>query len=85
LSGFNKPSKVNEAVFERTVAEVTQVARNFLGSLVTKSPPRNREVEAAKARARIANRFGQHETLKVRRFMFSLDKGKTFLHFSTTL
>jgi len=58
LSGFTKPSKVNEIVFERAVDEVTQIARDFLGSLVTNSPPRNREVEAAKARTRIARRFG---------------------------
>ena len=58
LSGFTKPSKVNEIVFERAVDEVTQVARDFLGSLATKSPPRNRKIEAAKAQARIARRFG---------------------------
>ena len=58
LSGFTKPSKVNEIEFERAVDEVTQIARDFLGSLVTNSPPRNREVEATKARTRIARRFG---------------------------
>ena len=58
LSGFNKPSKINEVVFERAVAQVTQTARDFLGSLVTNSLPRNREIEAAKARERIARRFG---------------------------
>ena len=58
LSGFNKPSKANEVVFERAIDQVTQVARDFLGSLVTNSPPRNREIEAAKARERIARRFG---------------------------
>ena len=58
LSGFNKPSKANEAVFERTVEEVSQVARELLASLVTNSPPRNREVEAARARARAEARFG---------------------------
>ena len=58
LSGFTKPSKVNEIVFERAIDEVTKVARCFLSSLETNSPPRNREVEAAKARARIASRFG---------------------------
>jgi len=57
LSGFTKPSKVNEIEFERAV-EVTQIARDFLGSLVTNSPPRNREVEATKARTRIARHFG---------------------------
>ena len=57
LSGFNKPSKANEAVFNHAVGEVTRVATELLGSLVTNSPPRNREVEAAKARARTALRF----------------------------
>ena len=57
LSGFNKPSKVNEAVFERGVEEVTQMARDLISSLSTKSPPRNREIEAVKARTRIARRF----------------------------
>ena len=58
LSGFTKPSKVNEAAFERAVEGVADVARELLESLVTVSPARNREVEAAKARARAAKRFG---------------------------
>lgn len=58
LSGFAKPSKVNEDVFERAVVDVTKVAQELLGSLVTNAPPRNREVEAAKARERAAKRFG---------------------------
>ena len=58
LSGFTKPSKVNEMVFEHAIDAVTQVARDFLSSLETTAPPRNREIEAAKARARIAKRFG---------------------------
>ena len=50
LSGFTKPSKVNEIVFERAVDEVTQVARDFLGSLVTNSPqPRNRSRQSSGA------------------------------------
>jgi hypothetical protein len=58
LSGFNKPSKVNEAAFQHAVDDVAQVARRLLDSLVTNTPPRDREVEAAKARARAAKRFG---------------------------
>lgn len=57
LSGFAKPSKANEEVFIRAVDAVTQIARELLNSLVTNSPPRNREVEAVKARARSARRF----------------------------
>jgi hypothetical protein len=58
LSGFNKPSRANEAAVNRAVAEVAQVARRLLDSLVTDAEPRNREVEAARARARAAERFG---------------------------
>lgn len=58
LSGFNVPSKANEAAFERAVAEVAASARALIQSLVTNAEPRNREVEAAKARARSALRFG---------------------------
>ena len=57
LSGFTKPSKANEAVFNRAVEEVAQAATELLDSLVTNSPPRDRAVEAAKARARTAERF----------------------------
>jgi hypothetical protein len=57
VSGFNKPSKVNEAAFNRAVEEVTGAATELLDSLVTSAPPRNREVEAVKARARTALRF----------------------------
>ena len=57
LSGFNKPSKVNEVVFERAVKDVTYIARQLISSLATKSPPRNREIETVKARERIARRF----------------------------
>ena len=58
LSGFTKPSKANEAAFNRAVDQVTQAATELLDSLVTNAPPRDREVEAAKARARSAERFG---------------------------
>jgi hypothetical protein len=58
LSGFTKPSKANEEAFERAVVDVTKVAQKLLGSLVTNAAPRNREVEAAKARERAARRFG---------------------------
>ena len=58
LSGFNKPSKANEEAFNRAVDQVAQAARELLDSLVTTAPPRDREVEAAKARARSAERFG---------------------------
>ena len=58
LSGFTKPSKVNEAVFEQAVADVSQIARRLIDSLVTQASPRNREIEATKARARAAKRFG---------------------------
>ena len=58
LSGFTKPSKTNEAVFNRAVDQVAQAARELLDSLVTTAPPRDREVEAAKARVRSAERFG---------------------------
>jgi hypothetical protein len=57
LSGFNEPSRANEAAFYRAVDEVTAVARNLLDSLVTSAEPRNREVEAERARARSAERF----------------------------
>lgn len=58
LSGFNVPSKANEAAFERAVEEVAASARTLIASLVTTSEPRNREVEAAKAKAKAAIRFG---------------------------
>jgi hypothetical protein len=59
LSGFARPSKANEQAFDRAVQQVTQVAHELLDALVTNAPPRNREVEAAKARARSAERFGR--------------------------
>ena len=57
LSGSTRPSKANEAVFERAVEEVTRAARALIDDLVTTAPPRDRTVEAAKARARSAERF----------------------------
>ena len=62
LSGFNKPSKANEIAFNRAVDQVAQAATELLDSLVTNAPPRDREVEAAKARARSAERFGSAVT-----------------------
>jgi hypothetical protein len=58
LSGFTKPSRANEEAFDRAVDDVTQVARRLVDSLVTSAAPRDREEEAAKARARAAKRFG---------------------------
>ena len=58
LSGFNVPSKANEEAFERAVEEVAASARRLIQSLVTSAEPRNREVEAAKAKERAAVRFG---------------------------
>jgi len=61
LSGFTVPSKANEAAFEKAIEEVAASARALIGSLVTSAEPRSREVEAAKARARSALRFGSQE------------------------
>jgi hypothetical protein len=58
ISGFNKPSQANEAAFEQAVTEVAEVSARLLQSLDTNSPPKNREEEAAKAKARAAERFG---------------------------
>jgi len=58
LSGFNKPSKANEEVFDRAVDQVAAVARELLDSLVTNAEPRDREVEAERARLRNAERYG---------------------------
>jgi hypothetical protein len=59
LSGFNAPSKINEAAFNRAVAEVTASARLLIDSLVTLAPPKDREVERARAIAESAKRFGR--------------------------
>jgi hypothetical protein len=61
LSGFNKPSKANEVAFLAAVDEVAAVSRKLLNALETNAPPRNREEEAAKARARSARRFPSGE------------------------
>ena len=57
ISGFTKPSQANTEAFERAVAAVTAISTELLDSLVTNAPPRDREVEAAKARARAAVRY----------------------------
>ena len=59
ISGFTKPSKANEATFLAAVDEVAGISARLLGSLETIAPPKNREEEAAKARARSAERFGE--------------------------
>ena len=61
VSGFTKPSMANEAAFEAAVLQVTQVTQHLLDSLVTKAPARDREVEAAKAKARAAERYGENK------------------------
>jgi hypothetical protein len=57
LSGFTRPSKANAAAFDRAVDQVTEAAHELLAALVTSAPPRDREIEAAKARARVAGRY----------------------------
>ncbi len=59
VSGSTKPSKANEAVFGRAVDDIAAITRRLLGELVTAAPPRDREVEAARARARAEKRFGR--------------------------
>lgn len=63
LSGFTRPSKANELAFNRAVDQVAQAAHELLQSLVTNAPPRDREVETMKARARSANRFRTGESV----------------------
>lgn len=58
LSGFNKPSEVNTKAFNHAVDEITQVAQTLINSLVTNAKPRNRAIEAERARARAVKRFG---------------------------
>jgi hypothetical protein len=62
LSGFARPSKANEAAFDRAVKKVALAARELIDTLVTNAPPRDREIEALKARARSAERFGSSDT-----------------------
>jgi hypothetical protein len=57
LSGFTRPSKANEAAFDRAVDQVSKAARELIDSLITNAPPRDREAEVLKARARSAERF----------------------------
>jgi hypothetical protein len=59
LSGASRPSRTNEAVFERAVDEVTEAASRLVRSLESSAPPRNREIEARKAQARARERYGQ--------------------------
>lgn len=59
ISGFTKPSKANEDTFNRAIEEVSAAARRLMDSLVTNAPPRDREVEAERARARSAERFAR--------------------------
>ena len=58
LSGFNAPSKANEAAFNRAIEEVYEAAHRLIHDLETHAPPRDRDIEAAKARERAAHRFG---------------------------
>jgi hypothetical protein len=57
ISGFNKPSKANEAAFDAAVEQIAAVCRNLLSALETNAPPKDRDEEAVKARARSARRF----------------------------
>jgi len=61
LSGFTRPSRANEVAFARAVDQVAQAVRELLGSLITKAPSRDRDVEAAKARTKAATRFVSDE------------------------
>jgi hypothetical protein len=58
ISGFNRPSRANEAVFAAAVDEIARISDRLLGSLASNAPPKNRAVEAARAKARSAQRFG---------------------------
>ncbi|MGV3465117.1 MAG: DUF2277 domain-containing protein [Heyndrickxia sp.] len=58
ITGYNKPSKVNEEAFNRAVNEIAMVTRDLMNTLVTNTEPRNREVEAERARTRAAKRYG---------------------------
>ena len=62
VSGMTRPSKANEEAFERAVAEITHITTHLLEDLVTAAPPRDREVEAARAKARSLRRFGEGAT-----------------------
>jgi hypothetical protein len=58
ITGFNKPSRANEAAFQSAIDEIAGISRRLLHSLETSAPPKNREEEAAKAKARAQERFG---------------------------
>lgn len=59
ISGFTRPSQANAAAFEQAVEEVAEISRRLLGELTTAAPPKDRELEAAKARARATERYGR--------------------------
>jgi hypothetical protein len=59
ISGFNKPSKANEAAFSSAVEDIARISSRFLGSLESTAAPKNRQEEAARAKARAAQRFGR--------------------------
>src|SRR4051812_39465206 len=80
ISGFARPSKANEAVFNRAVEGVTEIARELLDSLVSNSPPRKREEEAAKARARAAKRFGTPNGMTEREHELAHQNGHAHSH-----
>ena len=63
ISGFNKPSKANEEAFFGAIAAITSISANLLNSLETNTPPKNREEEAARLKARSAKRFGDQQKL----------------------
>ena len=58
ITGFRKPSQVNQVVFDQAVNDISKIAENLMNSLVTEATPKNRDIEAAKAKARAAGRFG---------------------------
>ena len=58
ISGFNKPSAANKEVFDRAVEQIAHISQHLLADLVTNAPPKDREAEAAKAKARAAERYG---------------------------
>jgi len=60
ISGFNKPSKANEEAFEKAIEDIAKISSRLLHSLETTAPPKNREEEAAKARARAAERYASN-------------------------
>jgi len=67
LSGFTRPSRANDAAFIRAVDQVAEAARTLLASLVTNAPPRDRDVEAERARGKAANRFRSSDAASSRR------------------